>query len=284
MPPSPPPVLVVNLDEAQQRWTNVVRNLGDVLPDSPIVRIRAVDVRRRSLDDADLPLSPLARWRMKRPPRRYCSYMVIADLSAVGCAMSHVHCWQWLADRPETPYALILEDDCCLPRDTFASEWARGIAPLLALEGKAAAFDFLVLDYRRALWEWMPGRDHRPTDLGPGGLRVYARMYFLGSHCYLVSQAGARRLLRRAYPLEMPLDWYLSVAMNLGRVRGFVVVQPIANSCLRHAERTNFTHGPPAKWFLPDPPVYAVALSVVAVLLAVLLVHKASKRTKNHHD
>lgn len=133
------PILVINLDEAQERWHHMETTVRGVLPHHPLVRIPAVDVRRKTLDDPSLPLSPLARWRLQRPGRRLCSRMVITHLSAVGCSLSHIRCWQWLVDRPQWSYALILEDDACLDEITFARRWEREVEPILELPERFAA-------------------------------------------------------------------------------------------------------------------------------------------------
>lgn len=127
------PILVINLDEAKQRWLHTEALVRRVLPHHPLVRMPAVDVRSKSLDDPNLPLSPLARWRLQRPDRRLCSRMILSHLSAVGCSLSHIHCWRWLVDHPEWSYALILEDDVCLNEVTFPRRWEREVGPILEI-------------------------------------------------------------------------------------------------------------------------------------------------------
>lgn len=101
-------------------------------------------------------------------------------------------------------------------------------------------------------------------------LRVHNRLAFMGSHCYVVSRRGARRLLSRALPLELALDWYLSVCMNAGVVDAFAVVDRLVFTCLAKTERNNFTDASGVKRFLPDLSMWTVVL-MATVLLVVLV-------------
>lgn len=65
----------------------------------------------------------------------------------------------------------------------------------------------------------------RPKRLKGTDVTVYRMRPFFGSHCYVVTQAGARRLLHRARPFEIHVDGYM---FQVGVCWfGFLVCKPI---------------------------------------------------------
>lgn len=100
----------------------------------------------------------------------------------------------------------------------------------------------------------------------------------------MVSRRGAHRLLSRALPLEMALDWYLSVCMNTGQMEAFAVVDRLGFACLAHTERNNFTDASAVKRILPDMPMrtlFVMAAVLLLVLGAGVMVRGARKKGRS---
>lgn len=272
-------VLGINLPEATQRWASLQQAVAGALPGQELVRVPAVDVRGRAVGDPALPLTPLARWRMMRRSARMCSTPLLDTLSAVGCSLSHLECWRRLlaaAAAGGARFALVLEDDCCLPMPAFGAAWRAAVAPLL--RDDPPSFDVLVLGHHpnHRLWNFTD-RNAPGGDPGSPWLRHH---WFYGSHCYVVSAPGARRLTELALPLELHIDCFLAHAINLGLVRGLVLRRSVAPQCLHRREQgiVHFApHNDNFKREVPDVSV-AFALVVVAVLAAVVLAVCAAAR------
>lgn len=269
-------VLCINLDRAPQRWLNIQAMAGrlhSAVPDvkrAGVTRIQAV--AGDTLDPADpaVPLSVLARWRLQHRAA-VCSSPPVDSLSAVGCYLSHVRCWEWLRRHPEIAYALILEDDVCLS-DAFDRAWAATVGPLLS--AVPPVLDLLVLGYEnRAVQFQGPLTPYRSVTVH--GQRLHDRHWFVGSHCYVVGQRGAARLLQTALPVELHVDYYLCMCMHLGLVAGYLLPESAADQCLGRTEtaivhfdalRTNY------KKYLPFLDVAVSRLTAAAMVAAVVVV------------
>ena len=103
----------------------------------------------------------------------------------IGVELSHIACWQQVVDR-NLEHALILEDDAVFV-DDFESKMQR------ALTNVPSDYHVLIL----GCWACSPGVQklfgisEDPNDIG-----VRKVTYFNGTHAYIVSQKGARYLLR----------------------------------------------------------------------------------------
>ena len=277
--------LCINLWSATQRWAHMQRAVATALPGVPLVRQEAVDVRDRSVHDRALPLSPLTRWRMARGVRRLCAPGFLDTLAAVGCSLSHIECWRWLAASPTYRWALILEDDCCLPTPAFPAAWEAEVLPLIRRGGAPPALDFLVLGHKLDIRTTLIDPAIRRGPMGSGSTRD--RWWFYGSHCYLLSSPGARRLLDLALPLELHVDHFLALVMNLGLARGRITRVSTAPQCRAHWERgiihDHLHHN--LHYVTPDASVRAavgvvLAAALVAVCVGAAVAHVVRGRRK----
>ena len=171
--------LCINLASATARWRHVMTNVAPALPTT--VRLHRVEAVNGAALTSVPPLTPLTRLRL-RERWRLCNGLQLDSVGALGATLSHVRCWRWLVRHPDVPCALILEDDCVL-HPGFADVWSSSVWPMLA----AGSTDLLVLGYSPR-----PNVAPAVTDATSGHLRSVG---FEGTHCYAVSQAGARRLL-----------------------------------------------------------------------------------------
>ena len=189
-----------------------------------------------------------------------------------GCLLSHRLCWQWLLLQDAYACALVLEDDCCVDDARFRAAWTTVAAQ--PVDG----FDVLVLGHHTEWkWELPAARRHRAwTAVRPipgTDLLARRRHWFIGTHCYLVTRAGARRLLDLTRLLEVHADWMLSHAMNLGLVRGYSLPSSVVSQCLGRTEASivHIAWSTGYQKFLPGTLTVATALLAGGGLLAALV-------------
>ena len=102
-----------------------------------------------------------------------------------------------------------------------------------------------------------------------------------GSHAYMVTPRGARRLLAHALPMEMHVDAYLGIMASLGLVRGYAWPKNLASQC-----RSWVQHSIPhvtfdawtVNWKLltPDLPLGSFLLLVTLALVLLVVQHRVS--------
>eukprot|EP00928_Gymnodinium_smaydae_P053258 TRINITY_DN37294_c0_g1_i1.p1 TRINITY_DN37294_c0_g1~~TRINITY_DN37294_c0_g1_i1.p1 ORF type:complete len:384 (-),score=107.92 TRINITY_DN37294_c0_g1_i1:44-1195(-) len=146
-----------------------------------------------------------------------------------GCASSHRRVWQLAAER--TSPTLVLEDDVklCSPtrRPKGKSDGGKFSARLaLALEKAPKDFDVLYLG-----WAGFRGgnlRHHCEEDLPqvPAEARGVLRAveYVWTTVAYVLSPAGARKLLAAGSPVDQPVDNFMAWEACQRRLRSFVVL------------------------------------------------------------
>jgi glycosyl transferase, family 25 len=132
-----------------------------------------------------LPIASIARWTDPVRPRH-------VSPAELACTFSHRKVWRLIVKR-DLPVACVLEDDAHL---------SPAFGRLAASRPVLHDFDIVKIEQRNL-----------PTAIGlqvgelmPGiGLhRLYS--YPLGACGYLITQAGARKLLERNIPLDVPVD------------------------------------------------------------------------------
>ncbi len=116
----------------------------------------------------------------------------------IGCYLSHAEIWaQIIADS--VPATLVFEDDALIPRDLLttlgsAIESLPGNVELVYLGGFHNDAEMLAR---------VPTDVNGIAPIGAAGPELW------GSHGYLVSEDGAAKLLREAFPIRCPVDIYM---------------------------------------------------------------------------
>jgi GR25 family glycosyltransferase involved in LPS biosynthesis len=131
----------------------------------------------------------------------------------VGCYLSHVEVWRKIASNDE-PFGIIFEDDTRLPDD---------FVPIL----KLCMRDFNLLPEMPDVWSFSYGWDFfyktKGKDL-PQDLPENHRGPWIYNTCpgglngYMLTKEGARKLLESAFPLDMHVDLYICMMVDLKRV------------------------------------------------------------------
>ena len=123
----------------------------------------------------------------------------MSKTSSVACMLSHIRCWDWLAQHPEFSFALIfmghiififlvwsVEDDVCFERD-FRVMWDTVAVPCLFGDGASPALlDCLVMGYFK---EESPVVHHLSSTEDEKTLYNFLTVdSFFGAHAYAVFQ------------------------------------------------------------------------------------------------
>eukprot|EP00981_Chlorochromonas_danica_P009633 scaffold2798_cov160-Ochromonas_danica.AAC.2 len=193
---SVPPIFVLNLDRAQERWERVKEEV--VKQGLEVTRLPAVDGK-------NLPSSTLAKEttmlaRMFQPK------------GVLGCYLSHRKFWQLVVDSNLTE-AIVFEDDIQLV-DNFREKLLENLRDL----NRSEKFDVILLG---AIGRVHPdGKDSYSSRIFSSYIggnrhlkRISASLYEpirpAGTHAYMVSREGAQKLLslcpKATYHVD--LDW-----------------------------------------------------------------------------
>lgn len=171
------PIFVINLDRRADRLSEMHRRLSAV----PFERIASVDGRALTVEDVARFVSPRRPYEMSR--------------QEVGCFLSHRKTWQTIVDR-NLPVACVLEDDVQLSPDFSDFVGTRDWLP--------ASFDLIKIETMlERTWisrEVAPARDRMISEL---------RATHFGAGAYLMSRAGASRLLALTTRPDRAVDDYL---------------------------------------------------------------------------
>lgn len=137
-----------------------------------------------------------------------------------ACAMSHRALWQRLLDGDE-PFICVLEDDIefspSFPRLVQSTDWLPAKFDTIKLE----TFAMPTLLQQRPI-----------IDFGERRLKRIRSAHW-GSAAYVISRAGARRMLAASNGLDMPVDWVLYNAPHLS---GHTAYQLIPAPCRQDIE------------------------------------------------
>jgi glycosyl transferase family 25 len=119
----------------------------------------------------------------------------------------------------ELPAACILEDDCALSAD---------LVPVLqAVDRYPGGWDVMLLGHYSARHDPTEGVEtcYRGAAIAPGRRVARVAEFPMGAYAYVVTSAGAGKLLRYARPLRMPADWVTGYSPAMG-VRLYAVTPP----------------------------------------------------------
>jgi glycosyl transferase, family 25 len=175
----------VNLDRRADRWVNFEKVAKKVGLEN-VERFSASDGKLLSLQDRDVGLFPA---KLRR--------------GAVGCALSHLRLWRQLLADENCDFYAVWEDDVEF-NDGFAERFDRLLHEQLPLEWNLVWMGFTGPELHAG--KRIPG----PSKLLPTGWEYYG-----GTWAYLISKAGAKRLVEwiEAGKCNTTIDSWLS---NMG--------------------------------------------------------------------
>lgn len=210
---------------AWERLRRIVTDAGF----GDIRRFDAVDGHKLGLERARALMTPRALCELQRQRRGWMpwSHEAISSLGAVGCYLSHLELWKRAAER-DVP-TLILEQDAELAAAPAKFNCALTRIPKeadVALMGHFAPFPLSV-------------RRRTPPE---GFHRLQPSSRVFGSHAYVVTPNGARRLIERALPMNEQVDSYLRLLSD--PYYGIHVVYHEPPLVRQHTQQTSSTTQP----------------------------------------
>jgi GR25 family glycosyltransferase involved in LPS biosynthesis len=193
------PINVINLERDTTRWETLVRDLTNKgVEEQDIQRLPAVYGKTLSKRELET--------KTTRRARLFCTPGMI------GCYLSHVKFWWKVASEPES-YQMVLEDDAVVS-ENFHEKAQQMIDELQDNPETKDNWDVLLLGafscvhperkygkYRPQAWLLGDGRKQRRVTQH---IQIPHRP--LGTHAYILSQRGARKLLNRASKATWHVD------------------------------------------------------------------------------
>lgn len=139
---------------------------------------------------------------------------------AIGCYLSHVGIWKHVVNRG-LQAVLVCEDDI-QTKSIAPLHLGQHIAHQIEAAGRLSAFDVLMVQFLPTPFAETTRRWKQESNL----LRTYGDGYC--AQCYVVTQRGARRLLRGCLPISMAVDRYIMAKASL-EPQDFVVLREPAS-------------------------------------------------------
>ena len=190
------PTYVINMKERKDRW---MRFTGQAATKRlrALRKVHAFNGKKLNYLQ-DRRVSIRTKMNIFRNYRR--SHYEIATLGAIGCSLSHIFIWKQFI-KSGAPACLIFEDDAIIPEEQ-----------LMAIQDAAKT---LPMDWGI----WLLGHMRSNLVFAPHPQAPWRQVYsFTASHAYVLTRAAALALLEEAYPIEMHVDWYISVAAVLKHI------------------------------------------------------------------
>lgn len=193
-------ILVINLDEDDDRLANIQKQIKNF-------------TRMPAVKGADLTAEEL-----NNLTTTFCRYFCTGSM--IGCFLSHQKCWQYIIDE-DLPHALVLEDDVELSDKFFShSETILQTAPrdwdvillgcMLCEEHNDLISKMIMSIQYTAFQPFLYKEDEDVNDY------LYKPKIWGGTHCMLISNQGARKLLSQLNKASYHVDIVMNqIRLNL---------------------------------------------------------------------
>jgi GR25 family glycosyltransferase involved in LPS biosynthesis len=194
------PMVCISLDRRPDRWTAFQRyaNAAGIKVD----RLSAVDAKQ--FEAWSHPAVSLGTaHNLKYKTRR--AYYEIDAPGAVGASLSHFKAWTMARDT-NAPAFIVFEDDAPIMPD-FKKRLEKVLADL---PPSWDMVQFQLTTYGSA------GTGCKPI---PGSSPWQNCTSLMGAYGYMINGASARKLLERAYPIELHVDAYMSYMARMGHIK-----------------------------------------------------------------
>jgi GR25 family glycosyltransferase involved in LPS biosynthesis len=194
------PAVCISLERRPDRWADFQRYAQAA--GLAVKRFLAVDAR--TFDAVSHPAISLGTaHNIKYRSRR--GHYEIDTPGAVGASLSHFKVWEMARDG-SAPATLVFEDDAPIIPD-FKPRLARVLADLPA--------DWDIVQFQLTDW----GNGVTGCDPVPGHEPWQSCTALMGAYAYMISRDGARKMLERAYPIELHVDAYMAYMSRMGHVK-----------------------------------------------------------------
>lgn len=206
------PCLIINLKERTDRWENMKKGLVNF---KNIIRFDAVNVKNENIDD--LPITLNTKYVINDNSRR-CHHFQLHTKGAVGCSLSHIGCWKYIVDN-NIEKAIIFEDDCKLKPEMF-----NHIEKCYEQFNK----DIFLIGYQKIYRKKVINDCFSTAES------------FIGSHAYIITKKGAKKLLKNSTPIELHIDAYIGLSIYHKYLDGVYIT---SNQIRQNASKTDIQTG-----------------------------------------
>ena len=194
------PAFCITLERRMDRWKRFQDQSG--IDRLPVKRFIGVDGKTLDIS-TDNRVSTFTKRNIVTKSRR--SHEELDSAGGVGCALSHIAVWQWLADS-EHEMVLVMEDDAVVPPD-FTERANQCIQQSNVLK-----------DPKK--WDmWLLGGLWDDLTTIPGETNVVRVGSYVLFHAYVITKRMAKKLLRDVYPIQGHIDVWVSVHSYLNDLR-----------------------------------------------------------------
>lgn len=216
------PIVCISLDRRPDRWATFQRYAS--VAGINAQRLSAVDASK--LDVVNHPAVSLGTAHNIRFKQRRSHYEIDRP-GAVGCSLSHFKAWEQLRSS-DAPALIVFEDDTPVMAD-FRHRLTR------VLQELPDQWD--IVQFQLTYWDGgitgckpIPGQE--PWQLCDA---------LQGTYAYMISQEGARKMLERAYPIELHVDAYMAYMAKMGFIR--MIWHPLIDVPLPEIDDSDIQHG-----------------------------------------
>jgi GR25 family glycosyltransferase involved in LPS biosynthesis len=200
----------ISLEKKREEWDDITANIrkntglndvkifpaiygkevGDVYENPQNISKVSKRVQDILKENGDI-MSVWALYKLKKAQERR-EHAQLGTWGAVGCYLSHYLLWKMTYER-DLSYTLIFEDDV-----TFSSDFEERFRKIV--KNIPEDTDVIFLD---SSWcEISEPTKYENLDRVKG--------QFFGTHAYIITSSGAKKLLEKIFPIEIQIDAYMS--------------------------------------------------------------------------
>ena len=203
---------VINLKQRTDRWKTFSeqRAIKKIMKSYPFERFDAIAGSTIDIPN-DNRISMRTRRNIKESSRR--DHEDLNTAGGIGCYLSHVEVWKKIVMNQEE-YGIVFEDDTKLPDDFLAVL-------------KSSMKDLNLLPEMPDVWTFSYGWDFFYKTKGkelPQNITENHRGPWIYNTCpgglngYLLTREGAKKLLENAFPIDMHVDLYICMNVDLKKI------------------------------------------------------------------
>lgn len=194
------PAFCITLERRNDRWKRFQDQSG--IDGLDLKRFLGVDGKTIDLKN-DQRVTTLTKRNIITKSRR--SHEELDSIGGVGCALSHIAVWQWLADSNHD-MVLVFEDDAVVPPN------------FISRANQCIQESNILNDPKK--WDlWLLGGIWDDLTKIPGEETAFRIGSYVLFHAYIITKRAARMFLKDVYPIHAHIDIWVSIYSYLNDVR-----------------------------------------------------------------
>jgi glycosyl transferase family 25 len=194
-------IMCISLDRRPDRWA-YMQGEAKKAGITNMRRLPAVDAKK--FEPHKHPkISLLTSYNIYYGVRR--SHYEIDAGGAIGASLSHIAAWEKLL-ASSAPAMIVFEDDI---------ELKPGLTDRLTQVISQLPAEWDVVQFENTNF----GNGVHGCKPDPAMAPWYNCTSLMGAHAYMISRSGAKKLLEKAYPIEMHIDAYMAFMSRMGHIK-----------------------------------------------------------------